>query len=126
MKFYPDRRAVSIVLMEGDIGDLAVLSESEIEGVGLFAKENIAKGTTIHMTHFYHHEEYGWVNIIPNCKYNHSKLRANCNIVTLEASPMNPVSKELVSLYDINKGEELLVDYTQDNDLEQPQDSWVE
>jgi len=125
VKFHPDKRVTKIVLMEGDIGDLAALSESKIEGVGLFAKENIAKGITIHTTHF-HHEEHGWVNVIPNCKYNHSKPRANCNIVTLEVSPMNPVSKELVSLCSINKGEELLVDYTQDNDLEQPQDSWVE
>ena len=112
--------STKIILAKGDVCDKVYLSESEIDGVGLFAKENIPKGFIIHATHYYHEKHQQWVNITPNYKYNHSKLRANCEILTQE----KPAAKALSSLREINKGEELLVDYTQDNILEQPEDSW--
>jgi SET domain-containing protein len=60
-----------------------------------------------------------WINIKPNHMYNHS-VKANCSSVTKDKV------KYLVALSDIKKGDELLVDYTKDRDLEQPQNGWVE
>jgi SET domain-containing protein len=49
--------------------------------------------------------------------YNHSK-NANCESVT------EGRSKILVSTKKIEIGEEILVDFTKDKDLEQPQEGW--
>lgn len=60
-----------------------------------------------------------WINIKPNHRYNHS-TKANCS------SSTKSDTKYLVTLSDIKKGDELLVDYTKDRDLEQPQHGWVD
>jgi len=49
-----------------------------------------------------------------------TKIITACEILTQK----KPLAKALSSLREINKGEELLVDYTQDNILEQPDDFW--
>ena len=58
-----------------------------------------------------------WLNLIPNCSYNHS-VEANCHSLTLGDY------KYLVTLREIGVGEELLVDYNKDKDLEQPKKEW--
>lgn len=90
--------------------------ESDIHGTGLFAVKDIPKGKIIHRTHIM--SWLGWVNIIPNNKYNHSETEDNCRIDTDEEF------KRLVSIRDIKEGEELLVNYKKDADLEQPEKDW--
>jgi len=93
------------------------LAVSSVEGIGLLAAQFIKKGTDIQRTHFFI-DSMGWLNLMPNCQYNHSAKNKNCEIITREGT------KYLVSLKDIEIGEEILVDYTKDNDLEQPQGGW--
>ena len=59
-----------------------------------------------------------WINLTPNNQNNHSKERENCKIVT------DGLTKGLVTLRNIIAGEELLVDYTKDLELEQPEPGW--
>ena len=99
------------------LSDLVKLSSSNIEGIGLVAAQFIKKKTSIQRTHFFLIDA-GWLNLMPNCQYNHSIKNENCEIVTHENT------KYLVSLRDIEVGEEILVDYTKDGDLEQPQAGW--
>jgi SET domain-containing protein len=99
------------------LSDLVKLSPSNIEGVGLVAAQFIKKKTSIQRTHFFI-QGTGWLNLMPNCQSNHSVKNENCEIVTHEET------KYLVSLKDIQIGEEILVDYTKDGDLEQPQAGW--
>ena len=99
------------------LSDMVKLAASSVEGIGLLAAQFIKKGTNIQRTHFLI-EDMGWINLMPNCQYNHSIKNENCEIVTREDT------KYLVSLRDIEVGEEILVDYTKDNDLEQPQTGW--
>jgi len=97
---------------------------SEVHGNGLFAKSDIKKGISLHVTHVhkelvnYTDSSASWVNLIPNNQYNHSKENENCKIVT------DCLTKGLVTIRDVCAGEELLVDYTKDYELEQPDDDW--
>jgi len=98
------------------------VKESPIHGNGIFATENILANTDLFQTHRLNTGNLvlgKWINIKPNCMYNHS-VNANCKSVT--ALP----HKLLVSIRDIKKGEEFLVDFTKDKDLEQPQEGWSE
>ncbi len=108
------------------------LKKSLVHGNGIFATKDIKKHTTLFETHILD-EPISlpmWINIKPNCSYNHSKDNENCSSVTRSISYVNGEEvparqiKFLVTLRDIKKGEELLVDYTKDRDLEQPQDGW--
>ena len=122
------------------------VQKSAIHGNGLFATEDIAEGVTLFQTHFRkmtglpcEPQHARWLNMSPNCQYNHSKKNANCQSKTIsthecpecghvrqhcEAS--GPGAKVLVTLREIQKGEELLVDYTKDWMLEQPKEGWSE
>jgi SET domain-containing protein len=99
-------------------------STSSIHGNGLFAKSDIKRDTVLHVTHV--HKELvdyvdspcSWVNLIPNNQYNHSKEKENCKVLT------EGLTKAIVTTRDISAGEELLVDYTKDTDLEQPRTNW--
>ena len=95
------------------------LRESPIHGSGVFSLCEIKRGSSLFETHIKHSSDW-WFNLIPNCLYNHSKSKANC------ISKTNGKVKLLVAGRDIKKGEELLVDYTKDADLEQPQEGWEE
>ena len=92
--------------------------ESPIHGNGIFATKEISSGKRLFQTHVIDDgPDPEWVNIKPNCMYNHSK-NANCESVT------EGRSKILVSTKKIQIGEEILVDFTKDKDLEQPQEGW--
>ena len=97
--------------------DLVKLLSRGKETVGLIAAKFIKNKTEIQPTHFFLKSE-GWINLIPNCQYSHSVENKNCEIVTRENT------KYLVSLRDIKIGEEILVDYTEDGDLNQQQAGW--
>jgi len=94
------------------------LKESACHGVGLIANKNLSQGEPIHITHAWSDRYDEWVNIIPNCLYNHSQVKENCEIKTHK--PL----KTLYVLKNIKKGEELFLDYTKDTDLEQPEKNW--
>ena len=90
---------------------------------GLIAQQDIPKCTFIHITHV--QRDWTWINITPNCLYNHSKINENSRIRTVE-NEYGVKFKELITLEEIKKGGEILVDYTKDSDLEQPQKDWKE
>ena len=93
--------------------------ESHIHGKGIFALCDIEKGSTLFETHI--KNNFGcWMNLDPNYKYNHSVSNTNC------ISSTKGQTKFLVAKKNIKIGEELLVDYTKDGDLEQPQKGWIE
>tara|TARA_R110000824_G_scaffold9415_3_gene42080 strand:+ start:894 stop:1208 length:315 start_codon:yes stop_codon:yes gene_type:complete len=95
--------------------------KSLIHGSGIFALDKIPSGTELFQTHVLDNDDMKiWGNMKPNCLYNHSKTNANC------ASKTRNRFKFLVSSRDIEKGEELLVDYTKDKDLQQPKEGWEE
>ena len=106
------------------------VQKSPIHGNGVFAEEDIAAEVTLFETHVLGvgAERWvstavgprSWVNISPNCQYNHSKKNTNCR------SETRGRFKFLVTIREIKKGEELLVDFTLDTDLEQPQEGWSE
>ena len=100
---------------------LCELRKSPIAGDGIFSLCPIAKGTVLFETHIKDAPDWNssWINLTPNCLYNHSKDGANC------VSQTNGKWKVLIAVRDIQDGEELLVDYTKDPDLEQPQEDWI-
>ena len=114
---------------KGKISDLLCYRDSSTDGMGLFAEGFIPACTTIHITHVHSNsiKNYSgpcdWINIIPNCMFNHSKTDCNCVIETIHKE--NGSIKQLVSIREIKKGEEVLFDYTTDEDLEQPEKDWL-
>ena len=112
--------------IKSKISDLVDFLPSAVDGRGLFAKEDLKANIFIHVTHV-HRElstrkdcETTWINLTPNCLYNHSKRNENCKSVT------DGLTKGLSTTKCIPKGDELLADYTKDKELEQPQSGWVE
>ena len=104
--------------VRGQLPSSVEQKDSSIHGKGLFATKDIPAEAVIHRTHIM--SWLGWINIIPNSKYNHSEEEENCRIDTDEEF------KRLVSIRDIKQGEELLVNYKKDKDLEQPDKGWME
>jgi len=111
------------------------VKESPIHGNGLFALYDIKQGVWLFETHILdsgwvdsmpknaiikHSKKipFLWINLNPHCMYNHSETEANC------VSQTEGKRKILVAKRDIKVGEELLVDYTKDPDLEQPREIW--
>ena len=106
------------------------IDKSPIHGKGIFASKRFEKGDFITKTHVLIENwrgkiGNGWVNIKPNCMYNHS-ARANCVSVTEKIidDQVGQLQKNLYALGVIVGGEELLVDFAKDDDLEQPREGW--
>jgi hypothetical protein len=93
------------------------LKRSDVHGKGIFASKDIGANAVLFETHRKTSGALKWANLIPNCSYNHS-FKPNCQSLTLGDF------KYLVTLREIKEGEELLVDYSKDKDLEQPQEGW--
>ena len=91
--------------------------KSTVHGKGIFATEIIPANKVLFETHKKSSGALKWLNLVPNCSYNHSS-DPNCNSLTLGDY------KYLVTLREIGVGEELLVDYNKDKDLEQPKKEW--
>jgi len=96
---------------------LCNFKDSNVHGKGIFAKELISANKVLFETHRKSSGAFEWLNLIPNCSYNHS-IEPNCHSLTLGDY------KYLVTLREIEVGEELLVDYNKDKDLEQPKKEW--
>jgi SET domain-containing protein len=97
---------------------MVTYKKSFCEGSGLIADKDIEPNTFVFITHARHPKLRMWVNITPNCLYNHSKEKENCKIVTVKNA------KNLHTIKEVEKGQELFVDYTKDMDLEQPKENW--
>ena len=93
------------------------LKRSEVHGKGIFASKDLKANQVLFETHKKMSGNLEWLNLSPNCGYNHS-TEPNCHSLTLGDY------KYLVTLREISEGEELLVDYNKDKDLEQPQEGW--
>ena len=91
--------------------------QSKVQGKGIFATKDLEANKVLFETHKKISGDLEWINLIPNCSYNHS-AKPNCHSLTLGDY------KYLVTLRKIEKGEELLVDYKKDKDLEQPEEGW--
>lgn len=104
---------------KGVMDERIELRDSDIHGVGLFAKVDIPAGDFIHITHMWNSVFNTYVNFKPNNLYNHS-WEPNCYVDRKHPSPF-------VALYarkDIAEGEELTADYMEFNDLEMPEKEW--
>ena len=93
------------------------IGTSKIHGRGLFTAENLNEGDIIGVSHVSY--DRVWYQVLPiGIFYNHS-LEPNC-IVTTD----NNVNL-VVTNRDIDKDEELTVDYTKQLHLEQPKEDWI-
>jgi len=90
--------------------DTLSIGRSEIEGLGLFAVEEIPKGTILGVTHI-KHEEFpdGWIRTPLGGFYNHSD-RPNCYLGKRYLDTLEV--RELVTLKDLKLGDELTCTYT--------------
>ena len=102
----------------GGIMGCCDLRQSNVHGKGIFATEKLQENKVLFETHTKTSGAIEWINLMPNHLYNHS-TNPNCRSMTLGNF------KYLVTLRDIEVGEELLVDYTKDTDLEQPKSDWL-
>jgi hypothetical protein len=93
------------------------LKESKVQGSGIFATKDLVANKVLFETHKKTSGALEWINLIPNCSYNHS-AKPNCRSLTFGDY------KYLVTLSNIENGAELLVDYNKDKDLEQPEAGW--
>ena len=91
--------------------------QSKVQGKGIFATKDLEANKVLFETLKKTSGALEWINLIPNCSYNHS-AKPNCHSLTLGDY------KYLVTLRKIENGEELLVDYNKDKDLEQPEEGW--
>ena len=91
--------------------------QSKVQGKGIFATKDLDANKVLFETHKKTSGALEWINLIPNCSYNHS-AKPNCHSLTLGDY------KYLVTLRKIENREELLVDYKKDKDLEQPEEDW--
>jgi len=86
------------------------IKQSKVNGLGLFAKEGIAQGTNLGMTHAKIGEKI--IRTPLGGFINHAN-EANCVKVELrESQEFNAKHWTLVALRDIKKGEELTLRYT--------------
>ena len=107
------------LLIKAELGESVSLADSDIHGVGLFASKDISKGEFLQYTHVYHQKIRWWLSLTPNYKYNHSPTENNCEVVEGNRC------MKMIALRDIKKGEELLVDYSENDRLEDPKEDYI-
>jgi len=91
---------------------------SEVHGYGLIVRKFVPAITNLGTTHKL--VEGSWKMLRPLGNYNHSKKNVNAKIIK------KPNKKEMVVVKDLQPGTEVLVDYTQQPDLQQPNSNWKE
>ena len=93
------------------------VGESDIHGRGIFATDNLKEGDIVGVSHVTH--DRIWYQVFPiGIFYNHSKT-PNCVVKTEDNVNL------LITNRDIEKDEELTVDYTKQLYLEQPTGDWI-
>ncbi len=89
------------------------IADSKIHGKGVFASEDIPKGTTVGLLHIIIKLRFDYDFTELGKSYNHSDT-PNCINELIDGK------RYLVTLRDVAKDEELTADYTLQPDLEQP------
>ena len=90
--------------------DTLSIGRSDIDGLGLFAVEEIPKGTILGITHVSHKEfPDGWLRTPLGGFYNHSNT-PNCYLGRRYLETVEV--KELITLKDLRLGDELTCTYT--------------
>jgi len=93
------------------------IGNSNIHGKGLFTANRLKEGDVVGVSHVSY--DRVWYQVFPiGIFYNHS-LEPNCTVTT--DNNVNLV----VTNRDIDKDEELTVDYTKQLHLEQPKEDWI-
>lgn len=92
------------------------IGKSDIEGEGVFADQDISKGTCLGLAHVMKGLELIKITDL-GAKHNHSK-EPNCRSVKINEK------RYLFAIRDLQKGEEITVDYTLQPELEQPKPEW--
>ena len=88
------------------------IKESNIDGLGLFAKENIDRGVDLGVSHVHHHKFLnGYIRTALGGFVNHSE-EPNCKLID------NETEMNLHTLKDIKSGEELTLKYKLYNPVE--------
>lgn len=88
------------------------IKESNIDGLGLFAKENIDRGVDLGVSHVHHHKYLnGYIRTALGGFVNHSE-EPNCKLID------NETEMNLHTLKDIKSGEELTLKYKLYNPVE--------
>ena len=88
------------------------IKESNIDGLGLFAKENIDRGVDLGVSHVHHHKFLnGYIRTALGGFVNHSE-EPNCKLID------NKTEMNLHTLKDIKSGEELTLKYKLYNPVE--------
>ena len=98
------------------------IKNSNIDGLGLFATEDIPKGTNLGMSHLHYNSDphsgsIEWVRTPLGGFYNHSN-NPNCKtekkecVITIYPHSFSVRKMHLITIKDITKGQELTVTYT--------------
>jgi len=108
-------------LTEGEVPNVNVvlhIKPSKIHGKGIFAGEPIPKGTDLGMSYIKNGEDNQNLPILGRY-HNHSESPSCYS--ALEGTPEKKMYiRKLISMRDIEPGEEITVDYRLQPDLEQP------
>ena len=93
------------------------VGNSNIHGKGLFTVDRLKEGDVVGVSHVSY--DRVWYQVFPiGIFYNHS-ITPNCIVTTDDNVNL------LVANRDIEKNEELTVDYTKQLHLEQPKEDWI-
>ena len=93
------------------------VGNSDIHGRGIFSTDGLKEGDTVGVSHVTY--ERVWYQVFPiGIFYNHS-YEPNCIVKTEDNVNL------VIAIKDINKDEEITVDYSKQLYLEQPQGDWV-
>ena len=109
------RQYIRNLLLEHSLPSNLEIASSSINGVGVFALENIPMGTNLGAAQIKTSSGYDVTEL--GRKHNHS-YKPNC---------VNRLKNGIRYLYtkeDLQSGDELTIDYTQQPDLEQPKHDW--
>jgi len=99
-----------------DVNVVLYIKPSPIQGLGVFAGEQIPKGTDLGAAQTKQDKGYSVTSL---GKYHNHSLEPNCeNVLTGN-------ERHLISSKDIAPGEEITINYTLQPDLEQPMEDWT-
>jgi len=102
------------------LADYLYIDDSQIEGKGVFTRVFLPTGTDLGITHAYVPSiaavrliyPDGWIRSVLGSWYNHSKQAPNCQTITEIQDGSNYTIKRLVTLREVQPGEELTATYT--------------
>ena len=101
--------------------DFLTIKESKIEGLGIFASKDIKEGSDLGISHVYDDRfPDGYIRLPIGAFINHHEM-PNCKATVSELDPLLGKLKHIriISIKDIEKGEEITLDYII-NKLENP------